>query len=275
MEDYARAVVLGVVQALTEFLPISSSGHLLIAPRLMGEEVDSLTFDVGLHVGTMTAVIVYFRRYWVVIVRAGLRDAFAHRHRLDRWTPHARLGVWIVLGTIPAVVAGLLLDDFIEDELREPWVVGSMLIAFGVVLGVLDQRGSRERGLRDISSRSALLIGVAQAMALVPGVSRSGVTLAAGRGLGFGRVAAARFSFLLSAPVVISAATLRLAEALRTDEAIEWGPLLLGALVAGLVGLLVIRGLLTFLQLHTLRMFVWYRIGAGVALLAAVSVGVL
>ncbi len=268
-----RAVLLGLLQAITEFLPISSSGHLLLAPRLVGEEASSLTFDVGLHLGTTVAVIGYFWRDWTGIIGDGLRDAATSGWRIGRWGPRSRLGLWIALATLPAVFAGLLLEQTIEDHLREPWLVGTMLVSFGLLIGVLDSWGGTVGRLFDMTPVRALIVGVAQALALVPGVSRSGVTIAASRGLGFDRPSAARFAFLLSAPVVLGAVTLQLVEALRGDEAVAWGPLLLGAAVSSVAGAFVIRGLLAYLESHTLRLFVWYRIALGLAVIGASAMG--
>jgi undecaprenyl-diphosphatase len=273
--DYLRAILLGIVQAVTEFLPISSSGHLVLAPRLLGRETSSLTFDVGLHLGTMVAVIGYFWRDWFAIAAAGVHDIGRHGPRIGRWTSRSRLGLWIALGTVPAVLAGLLFADTIEERLREPWLVGTMLIAFGVVIGVADRWGAQMRRLLDMTAAGAFVVGIAQAIALVPGVSRSGITIAAGRGLGFDRPSAARFSFLLSAPVVFGAGALELSRALRGDEVIAWGPMVAGAVAAAVVGAFVIRGFLAFLQSRTLAIFVWYRIALGLLVLAAAAAGVL
>ncbi|MEE8338157.1 MAG: undecaprenyl-diphosphate phosphatase [Dehalococcoidia bacterium] len=273
MDDYLRALVLGVVQALTEFLPISSSGHLILAPEIAGEEASSLTFDVGLHAGTAVAVVAYFWRDWLRIAFEGTRDLAVHRHHLGRWTPRAQLGLWIAIGTLPAVAVGLLFGDAIEERLREPWIVGVMLVAVGLLIWVLDSWGATLGRLEQMTGGRALTIGVAQAVALVPGVSRAGITIAAARGLGFERPSAARFSFLLSAPVVTGAAALKLSEALRGDELVAWGPLVAGAVVAGVVGMFVIRSLLTFLESHTLRVFVWYRIALGLGVIGAAAAG--
>ena len=275
VDDLLRAVFLGLVQAVTEFLPISSSGHLVLAPELVGDEVSGLTFDVGLHLGTMVAVIAYFWRDWLRIIGSGLRDLARHGLRLSAWSQYSLLGVWIVLGTIPAVVIGLLFADSIDRELREPWVVGVTLIAFGLVIGVLDRWGGTVARLLDMTPGRSFTIGVAQAVALIPGVSRSGVTIAAGRGLGFDRPSAARFSFLLSAPVVFGAGVLQSSDALTSDETILWGPLILGAAVAALVGALVIRWLLGYLVAGTLLPFVWYRIGLGALVLVLSATGVI
>ncbi len=274
MDEYLRAALLGLVQALTEFLPISSSGHLVVAAELFGDEVGDLTFDVGLHVGTTLAVLLYFRRDWVLFGASLRRDLRAHGGSVERWRPRSRLALLIVLGSIPAFAAGAAITLTLEDGLREPWLVGVLLIAVGLVIWVLD-RAAQSRSLRDLGAGGALLIGVAQATALVPGVSRSGATIAAGRGLGLRREAATRFSFLLSAPAVVGAAVALLGEAILGGEEVAWGPLLLGALVAAVVGMAVIRWLLRFVRRHSLAVFVWYRLAAGVVVLAAVAAGVL
>lgn len=273
MDDYLRAVVLGLVQATTEFLPVSSSGHLVVAPRIIGDEVSSLTFDVGLHIGTTVAVVSYFWRDWFLIGLSGLRDVGEHRWRISRWQDPSRLGLWLVVGTIPAAVAGLLLGDVIEQELREPWIVGATLVLFSGVIWALDTWGGTLGQLGNMTGGRALTIGAAQALALVPGVSRSGATIATGRGLGFGRGAAARFSFLLSAPIVLGAGVLKVTEALSSDEVVQWGPFIVGAAVAAVAGALVIHVFLGFVERHTLRVFIGYRVVAGLAILGAVAAG--
>ena len=275
MEDYLRAIVLGITQGLTEFLPVSSSGHLVLASDLLGEEVDSLTFDVGLHLGTTAAVVYSFWRQWTIVAAAALIDLRRHRLALQRWSWSARLGLWLTLGTIPAVIAGLLFRDIIEEDLREPLVVAAMLILVGVFIEVFDRWGPQTRSLRHVTPSRALAIGAAQAVALIPGVSRSGATIGMGRAVGMRRVAAARFSFLLSAPVVLGAAVLKIGDAVNSGEEVRWGPMLLGAVVAAVVGIIVIRGLLRFLEGHSLRVFVGYRIVLGVVIVLAVWAGAL
>ena len=275
MEDYLRAVILGLVQALTEFLPISSSGHLLLASRVLGERADALTFDVGLHVGTLVAVVGYFWRDWADIVTHGVRDIFAHGARLGRWDSRSRLGVWIVLGTLPAVIVGALFDNAIEDHLRQAWLVGLLLIVFAGLLEAADRLPGKHDRLEEVTPRHAIVIGIAQTIALVPGVSRSGATITAARGLNFDRALAARFSFLLSAPAVFGAATLKLSEAATGNEDVSWGPMILGAVVSGLAGAAVIHWLLGYLQMHGMRPFVWYRIGMGLLVLGIGAVSLL
>ena len=273
--DYVRAVVLGVIQALTEFLPISSSGHLVLAEHIGGESLGSLTFDVALHLGTLVAVLGYFWREWAQMARAGVVDLARHGPRVDRWSAPSRLALWLALGTLPAVIAGVALGDAVDEHLRTPALVATMLIAFALVIAAADHRGAIMRRLADVNAPRALVIGVAQAVALVPGVSRSGVTIAAARALGFERGAAARFSFLLSAPVVFGAGVLQFSRALGGDDPLRWGPMIAGAATAAVVGALVIRGFLAFVQHRTLAVFVWYRIALGLATMAAIVLGVL
>jgi undecaprenyl-diphosphatase len=273
VDDYLKAILLGVVQALSEFLPISSSGHLVVAPEVIGDDVSSLTFDVGLHLGTMVAVIFYFWRDWVEIITSGLRDISRHRWAIGEWSWPSRLGLWIALGTVPAVIVGLLFEERIDRDLREPVVVGVALIIGALVLEVVDRWGATIGRVTDVTPWRSFAIGCAQAVALIPGVSRSGATIGMARVLGFERVSAARFSFLLSAPVVLGAGVLQITEALTGSEDVDWGPLLVGAITAALVGGVVIRFLLAFLESRTLRPFVWYRIALGLAILGAAAVG--
>ncbi len=275
MDDYLRAILLGVVQAVTEFLPISSSGHLILAPEILGADSSSLTFDVGLHVGTLVAVLGYFWRDWLRIGRATLNDAGSAGLAVRRWSLDARLGLLLVLGTVPAVIVGFTLESWIEENVRHPLVVATMLIGVGGLLWLADRHGELVLRLVDMTPARSFLIGCAQAAALIPGVSRSGATIATSRALGFDRPAAARFSFLLSAPIVAGAGVLKLTEAMTGDEVVQWGPLIAGAVTAGVVGAMVIRVFLSFVQRATLAVFVWYRIALGLAVIAAVATGVL
>jgi undecaprenyl-diphosphatase len=273
--DYLRAVVLGIVQALTEFLPISSSGHLLLGSEILGEDASSLTFDVGLHVGTLAAVLLYFWRDWVSMGVASAGDLVTHRWHLRRWSAPGRLACLVMLGTIPAVIVGALLDDLIEEQVRGVTVVGVMLILGAGVLWLADRSATARTSLEEMDAPRSLAIGLAQTIALIPGVSRSGMTISASRFLGFDRVSAARFSFLLSAPVVAGAAVLKLGQAVTGEEVVAWGPLAVGAVTSGLFGVLVIRGLMGYMQRRTLAVFVWYRIALGLAVLAAVALDLL
>ena len=275
MDEYARAVLLGVVQAVTEFLPISSSGHLILVPEFLGESSSPLTFDVGLHVGTLVAVLGYFWRDWVRMATSAVDDVTHLGVAVRRWSPDGRLGLLLALGTIPAVIAGFTLQSWIEDNVRQPLVIASMLIGVGGLLWLADRYGELVLKISDMTPARSFVIGCAQAAALIPGVSRSGATIATSRALGFDRPAAARFSFLLSAPIVAGAAILKFAEAMSGDEVVRWGPLIVGAVTSGIVGALVIRVFLSFIARATLTVFVWYRIALGLAVIAAVATGVL
>lgn len=271
--EYLEAIILGVVQALTEFLPVSSSGHLVLAPHILGRETSSLTFDVGLHLGTTAAVLGYFWRDWVAIVRSALGDLVSQRASLGRWSPQGRLGLWLVVGTVPAALVGLLFEDWIDENVRAPWVVGVMLIVFGLLLGAADRWGAQVGRLLDMSAGRSFLIGCAQAVALIPGVSRSGATITAGRALGFDRVSAARFSFLLSAPIILGAGILQMLEVLSGEEDVSWGPLFAGAATSAVVGALVIGAFMRFISRRTMAVFVWYRIALGLVVLAVAAGG--
>lgn len=275
MDDYVRAILLGIVQAVTEFLPISSSGHLVLAPEMVGDDVSSLTFDVGLHVGTLFAVLGCFWHDWLSIARAVTADVVTAPFAPGRWSPRGRLGFAIAVGTLPAVAVGFAFEGWIDAHARSPVVVASMLIGGGTLIGAADRWGGQVGRLLDMTPGRAVLIGVAQAVALIPGVSRSGATIATARALGFDRADAARFSFLLSAPVVFGAAVLQFSRVLGGSESVVWGPMLVGAAVSALVGALVIRAFLAFLQRATLAVFVWYRIALGLAVFGAVAAGLI
>ena len=273
LADYLRAIFLGLLQALTEFLPISSSGHLVLAPHLIGDQVSSLTFDVGLHIGTLFAVLIYFWRDWTSIAVSLLADLPRHRAHVGRWSEASRLGLWIVVATVPAVIVGALLKDTLEHWFRAPVAVGVSLLFFSGVIWFADRVGGQYLELRDVNARRSVIIGLAQAVALIPGTSRSGITIAAARGLGFERPAAARFSFMLSAPAVAGAAVLTLGGAIANHEAIAWGPLVVGAITSALAGMVVIRVLLQYVQTRSLDVFIWYRVALGCAVLVAAALG--
>jgi undecaprenyl-diphosphatase len=259
--DPLQALILGIVQGITELLPISSSGHLILFPWLLGWGESTLTFDVALHGGTAAAIIIYFWRDWIALITgffASLRD------RDFTSSYHRRLPWYIALATIPAAVVGVLFEDTIEDLLRSPAVVAVLLIAFGLLLLAADRTSSRSRTISDITLRDALLIGTAQAFALMPGVSRSGITITAGLFRNISRPDAARFSFLLATPITVGAFLYKMLGAFRQgfpqDEVL---PFVLGMTAAAVVGLAVIRFLLTYVQKHSLAIFVYYRVALG------------
>ena len=268
MEDTLRAIILGLIQGLTEFIPVSSSGHLILVPWFFGWADQGLAFDVGLHVGTLAALLLYFARDWVRLIRAGLRDGIHHGVRIGGWSRDGQFLLSLAVGTVPAAVAGLLLDDWIEANVRQAWVVAVTLAAAGVVMLIADRTARANRTIESASWRDAIIVGCAQAVALIPGISRSGATISAGLWIGLEKADAARYAFLLGTPVFVGAALLKLPDLFGDDVA--GGQLIAGALTSAVVGLLAIRYLLRHLQRGGLAPFVIYRFGlAGVTLVVA------
>jgi undecaprenyl-diphosphatase len=262
MDSLLQALVMGLVQGLTEFLPISSSGHLIIVPFLLGWDdafLNSLAFSVMLHIGTLLALLVYFRGDWLRLVPAGLA---AVRDRSFRDDPDRRLAWLLVAATIPAAVAGLLLDDLIETAFREIGLVAVTMVVGGGILWLADRSGSHEKGIHDVGLRVALGIGVAQALALVPGISRSGISISAARFAGLDRASAARFSFLMATPVTAGAAIFEVRRLVAGELAVDVniGSLVVGMIAAFVAGALAIGGLLRYLRSSSLALFVWYRL---------------
>ena len=264
--DVFRAVVLGVVQGLAEFLPVSSSGHLILVPWLLGWPDHGLTFDLALHVGTAAALLAYFWRDWLTLVRAVLAGLASAEARKDaRW----RLAWLLVVGSLPAGIVGVVFEETIERNVREPVQIAVLLIVFGLALGAADRWARRERPLEAVGWTDALVVGCAQAVALAPGVSRSGVTITAGLLRGLDRAAAARFSFLLSAPITVAAAAYKLRVLVTAPPTGEQAlAFVVGVGVAALVGALTIGLLLRYLQRNSTAVFVWYRLLVGGAVLA-------
>lgn len=264
MQELVRAAVLGLVQGLTEFLPISSTAHLVLVPWLLGWPTHSLTFDVALHMGTLAAVLIYFRRDWLDLAR-GFLVSIARRSLAD---PASRLAWLVILGTVPAVLAGLLLDDYVETTFRTPVQMGVLLGAFSFVMLLAERVGRRTSALDSLTWHAALVIGLGQAVALVPGVSRSGSTIATGLFLGLDRSSAARFSFLLATPVVAGAGALKLLDLRNTAIGGDLiGQMVVGAIIAGVSGWLCIHWLLRYLATRGLHVFIWYRLAAAAVVL--------
>lgn len=262
-----QAIVLGIVQGLTEFLPISSSAHLRIVPAFAGWEDPGAAFTAVVQLGTIAAVLIFFRKDLLALTRAffaGLRDKAARR------TVEFRLAIFIILGTIPISVVGVALKDSIEGEFRTLELIGVALIVAGAILAWSERAGRRERALEDMTGRDAAVIGVAQAFALVPGVSRSGATISAGLFLGLDRVAAARYSFLLSVPAIVLSGLYELKD-VGHGGGYGFVPTAVGTVLAFVVGYASIAWLLRFLTHNTVNLFVVYRLllGAGVVALAA------
>jgi len=262
-----QAIWLAIIQGFTEFLPISSSAHLTVVPTLMGWKDPGLGFDVALHAGTLAAILIYFFRDWVQLIANGL--GFSYRgHRPDE---NSRSLLWfLVIATIPAGLAGLKFQKYAETSWRSFYVIAAAEIILGLLMYVADRVGREKDGLNQMNLFDSIAIGVAQALAIIPGVSRSGVTITAARFLHFDREASARFSFLLSAPI-IGAAAAKDALDLYKEGGVPPGmqmPYLVGILVSGFVGMLVIAFFLKYLRRHGLNLFVGYRIGFGIIVIA-------
>lgn len=259
-----QAVVLGILQGLAEFLPISSSAHLSLAPWVFGWKDPGLAFDVALHVGTLVAVLWYFRQQWIALVLAAFRIVAQGGAR----TPEERRVGHLIIATIPGAIGGLALEKYAEETLRAPWLTAVALAIMGTILWVVDHRARQDRALSDMRWIDALLIGLAQVAALVPGVSRSGATMTAGRGLRLNREDAATFSFLMSMPIIAAAAILKVPEVLRTAD--SWTPLVAGISASALSGWAAIAFLIRFVSRNTFGVFAVYRWVLAVAILALV-----
>jgi undecaprenyl-diphosphatase len=302
VNDWLQAAVLGVLQGLTEFLPISSSAHLRILPELVGWDDPGAAFTAVIQIGTETAVVLYFAsdiwrivRAWVLslISGSGVR-AISTRTRADvddpntavraqteaarrrGWDPHdARMGWYVIVGSLPIVACGIALKDIIESSFRSLWIVGTTLVVLGVVLGVADRVGAKDRPIEVLTLPHALAFGVAQALALVPGVSRSGATISMGLFLGYERAACARFAFLLAIPAVLGAGIFEWPAALAEGSEYGLGPMLLATLVAFAVGYAVIAWLMRWLVRGSYLPFVIYRILLGLLVLALLAGGMI
>jgi undecaprenyl-diphosphatase len=271
-----QALTLGIVQGLTELLPISSSGHLILVPwagdwtYLEQHDAFNQTFDVALHLGTLVAVVVYFRRDLADLVAAWFRSV--RRRRIEQ--PDEKAAWLIVAATIPAAVLGAVAEDAIAEHLGEPWQIAIFLAVFGVLLWIADRTPER-RTIAGLGFGAAVLVGFAQALALMPGVSRSGITITAGRFLGLTREAAARFSFLLLVPIVLGAVLLKgWTDVVRGDLPAGWaGPFLVGTLAAAAAGLAAISLLLGYVRRHDYTVFVVYRLVLAAIILIVIASG--
>jgi len=256
-----QALVLGLVQGFGEFLPISSSGHLIVVPWLLGWPPHSLSFDVGLHLGTLFAVVGAFARDWVRLLGSALDGL---RRRQPFANADSRLVWLILLASVPGGIAGVLLEDRAETAFRSPLLVAGSMAVLGGVLFVADRLGGERAEIGGLSMRDAALIGLAQAAALVPGVSRSGATISMALLLGYRRTEAARFSFLLATPITLGAVALKVPELLRSDTATA---ALIGMAAAAVSGFVSIRWLLAYVRTRDYRPFVWYRLAFAVLVL--------
>ncbi len=260
--DNLQAIYLALLQGLTEFLPISSSAHLILLPRLLGWEDQGLAFDVAVHVGTLAAVVAYFRHDVKRLLIAWLQSCVRRQLNAD-----AQLAWFVILGTVPVAVAGLLLHDVIETYLRSPLVIALVTIGFGLLLGLSDWRGRQVRSEAGLKFSDVIWIGLAQMLALIPGTSRSGITMTAGLALGLTRSAAARFSFLLSIPVILMAGGYESLQLVQQAQPVAWGPIILGTGVAAASAYLCIHFFMQLIERVGMLPFVVYRLLLGVALL--------
>lgn len=256
--DITQAACLAFVQGFTEFLPISSSGHLVLMPKLFGWSDQGLAFDVAVHIGSLIAVVIYFRKDVISIVADTLGQLFGRQA-----TAQSRLGWSVLFATIPVGLAGLLLNDWIELNLRSAITVAVASILFGLVLWRVDNQADGDRIVAQINWRDILLIGCAQAVALIPGVSRSGMTILAGRLAGFGRPDAARFSFLMSIPVIILAGGLKFIELWQSTLAIDWPMLAFALVLSGVIAFACIHWFLGFIKRYSMAPFAFYLIALG------------
>ncbi|MFQ3247341.1 MAG: undecaprenyl-diphosphatase [Arenicella sp.] len=254
--DIFHAIALAIVQGITEFLPISSSAHLILVPKLLGWADQGLAFDVAVHVGTLLAVVVFLNKEIQQIAPAWFAG-----WRGFNWDVHGKLGWLVIFATIPAGLAGLFLGDFIEANLRAAWIIAASTLAFGILLGWADRNGAQNSTpVESLTWKQTFLVGMAQAFALIPGTSRSGVTMTALLALGFSRVASARFSFLMAVPIIALSGLLKGAELAVSEQAVEWGVLFLAAGLSALVAFACMHWFMRFVERVGMMPFVIYRI---------------
>lgn len=271
--DWLIAIFLGALQGATEFLPISSSAHLRIAGLFLpGAEDPGATFTAITQIGTELAVVIFFWKDITRIIGAWFQQFSG---TVDRSHPDVKMGWLVIIGTIPIVIAGVLFQDLIRDQLRSLWITATVLIVFGVILGIADMLGRREKTLATTTYRDGLLIGVAQVLALVPGVSRSGATVTMGRALGYERPAAAKYAFFLAVPAVFGSGFYEAFQAVSDPSTVGlgWGPTILATVVAFFVGIAVIKWLMDWISRRSFLPFVVYRIVLGGVLLIALTAG--
>ena len=261
--DTLQIIVLAIVQGLTEFLPISSSAHLILVPVILKWPDQGLIFDVAVHVGSLTAVIIYFRREVFFMTTAWFGSVFKQQHNQN-----SRLAWWVIIGTIPAVLAGLIFKDIIETDFRSPLVIAWATIGFGLLLWVADRVKHKARTEYSMSLKDVLVVGGFQALALIPGTSRSGITITAGLLLGLTREAAARYSFLLSIPIILASGLFKTKDLLESNTQIEFGLLILAVVLSAISAWLCIHLFLRLINRIGMLPFVIYRLILGVLLLA-------
>ncbi|WP_309079733.1 undecaprenyl-diphosphate phosphatase [Zhihengliuella sp.] len=273
---WIEAIILGLVQGLTEFLPISSSAHVRIVGEFMPNAQDpGAAFTAITQLGTEAAVVIYF---WKDIVRIVKAWAGSLVGRVARNDPDARMGWLVIIGSVPIAVLGLLLEDYIDTTFRSLWITATMLIVFGIFLALADALGRQDRELDRLTYKHGIIYGLFQALALIPGVSRSGGTITGGMMLGYTREAATRYAFLLAIPAVVASGFYKLAKSIGPDAMsgpYGLGETLLATGVAFVVGYAVVAWLLRYISTHSYRAFVWYRIALGLALFVLLGLGII
>jgi undecaprenyl-diphosphatase len=271
--SFIQVIFLAIVQGVTEFLPISSSGHLILGSWLFDWPDQGIVFDTAVHVGTLVAVVIYFRRQWMQLIGGLASDRPVDLDDYGGTVKARTLAILIVVGTVPLAVAGLLLKDDLEARFRSPESVGWLLIATAIALLVGELVGSRTRNLAKTTVPHAAIIGIAQIFAVLPGVSRSGVTIVTGMVTGMTRETAARFSMLLATPAIAGAGLLIAVDAMTGSEDVDWGSAALGAIFSAITAYFVISGLMKLLKSGSFRPFIVYCAVAGVAVVVARAVG--
>lgn len=254
--DAISSAFFGLLQGLTEFLPVSSTGHLVILHEFTGSSVNDLAFDAVLQLATVMAVIIYFRRDLIVLLNAVTR-------RLARLPVNEKditLAYALMIGTVPAIIVGLLLESYMETVFRNPLLVGGVLVAGSVLFALAEWHYQKHKRDDRVNIRKGLMIGLFQCLALIPGMSRSGASIVGGMFLGLSRSEAARFSFLLAVPIILGSGLKKLLDLLTNGGSVDWGGLLLAAIVAFLSGLFAIHFMLSFVRRHSLWPFIWYRL---------------
>ncbi|MDT0188769.1 undecaprenyl-diphosphate phosphatase [Rothia terrae] len=273
--EWIQAIILGLVQGLTEFLPVSSSGHLRIVGQFLPVSEDpGAAFTAITQLGTETAVLLFF---WRDIVRIIGKWFGSLTGKVDKKDPDARMGWFIIVGSLPIGILGLLLQDYIDTTFRSLWIVATMLIVFAIFLGIADRMGKEQRELKDLNVKHGLIFGFAQALALIPGVSRSGGTITAGLLMGYTREAAARYSFLLAIPAVFASGLFKLSDSLAEGFTGYYGlgSTVVATLVAFISGYLMIGWFLKYVSSNSYGIFVWYRIAVGVLVYILLGLGIL
>lgn len=269
--SWLQAIVLGISQGLTEFLPISSTAHTLIVSKLLGWPDPGAAFTAVTQVGTELAVVIYFRQDIARILKAWFSSL---TKKSERANPDAKMGWYVIIGTLPIGIAGLAFKSSIETTARNLWLVAATLIIMGILLGLADRFARHTKSEADINTKNAVLFGLGQALALIPGVSRSGATITAGLAMGFKRDVAARYSFLLAIPAVFASAALTAGD-ISSDSFVNWPATIVATIVAFVVGYFVIASLMKYLQTRTFLPFVIYRIALGTLLMVLLANGVL